>query len=65
MGHPGTGILLNDTFMMCSHASAGTKETANLKFQNFNKFSGIFLQIFNSLRIALWMDLSWNVMTLC
>lgn len=31
IGHPGTGILLNETLMTCSHASAGTKETANLQ----------------------------------
>lgn len=30
MGQPGTGILLNDTLIMCSHASAGTNDTANL-----------------------------------
>ena len=30
MGQPGTGILLNDTLIICSHASAGTNETANL-----------------------------------
>lgn len=30
IGHPGTGILLNETLMMCSQGSAGTNETANL-----------------------------------
>uniref|UniRef100_A0A182JDF6 Uncharacterized protein n=1 Tax=Anopheles atroparvus TaxID=41427 RepID=A0A182JDF6_ANOAO len=32
IGQPGTSILLNDTLMMCSQGSAGTNETANLKW---------------------------------
>lgn len=37
MGQPGTGILLNDTLMMCSHASAGTNDTANLKTKKLKR----------------------------
>lgn len=39
IGQPGTGILLNDTLMMCSHASAGTNDTANLKMKIVRKES--------------------------
>lgn len=65
IGHPGTGILLNDTLIMCSHASAGTKETANLKFhKSLEKFHDFTLSFTNLLCIALRMDLSWNIVTL-
>lgn len=31
IGQPGTGILLKETLIMCSQASMGTKDTANLQ----------------------------------
>jgi hypothetical protein len=63
MGQPGTGILLNDTLMMCSQASAGTKETANL-VDDWNQRESLNKPFENSLGIALRVDLSWNVVTL-
>lgn len=63
MGQPGTGILLNDTLIMCSQASAGTKETANLKWGEVERLQAI-KSIWILLCIALWVNLSWNVVTL-
>jgi hypothetical protein len=37
IGHPGTGILLKDTFIMCSQASAGINDTENLQKNNYFK----------------------------
>lgn len=62
MGQPGTGILLNDTLMMCSHASAGTNDTANLKTKKFEKKTR--KKNANLLCIPLRMDLRWDVVSL-
>lgn len=37
IGQPGTDILLNDTLIMWSQASAGTNETVNLLFRREKK----------------------------
>lgn len=63
IGQPGTGILLKETLIMCSQASTGTKDTANLQNILFRLPSRVMKKLY-SLCIAFGVNLGGNVVAL-